>query len=87
MHIAIEKTDLYYILITALLYFVFLIGFWLVYQVSLKSYWSKVTMHNRLRARRKALNPETKIEKHLRTILNISRKNLWNQSCLSGIQF
>ena len=74
MMIAIEKTDLYFILITAVLYLILSIGFWLVYRVPLKCYWAKFKMHNRLKARRKALSPETKMEKHLRTILNISLK-------------
>jgi Flp pilus assembly protein TadB len=57
-----------------LFYMVFLIGVFLIYSDLLKSLWAKVRMHNRLKARRKALKPETAIEKHLRKVLSIALK-------------
>ncbi|MEL7657407.1 MAG: hypothetical protein AAGU75_16055, partial [Bacillota bacterium] len=74
MAIGIEKTDLYFILITVILYLILLIGLWIVYHAPLKCCWAKFKMFNRLKARRKALSPETKLARHLRTVLNISLK-------------
>lgn len=74
MVMGIERTDLYFILITAILYLILLIGLWIVYHAPLKCCWAKFKMYHRLKARRKALSPETKIERHLRTVLNISLK-------------
>jgi Flp pilus assembly protein TadB len=40
----------------------------------MKSLWAKVRLRNRLKARRKALKPETALEKHLRKVLSIALK-------------
>ncbi len=46
----------------------------MIYSDRVKSLWAKIRMHNRLRARRKALRPETVLEKHLRKVLSIALK-------------
>ncbi len=70
----LEKTDMMPILITIILYLIFLVGMWIVYAERMKCYWAKIRMHNRLKARKRALKQETKLEKHLRTVLSISLK-------------
>ena len=72
MMIQIEKTDCLYILITTILYLIILSGIWVVYAERLKRIWMKIKMYNRLKARKKALKPESKVELHLRKILSIS---------------
>lgn len=62
------------VLISTLFYVIFLIGIWTIYWDRVKSLWAKVRMHNRLKARRKALKPENALEKHLRKVLSISLK-------------
>jgi Flp pilus assembly protein TadB len=52
----------------------FFLGVWVIYSDKLRSCWAKIRMHNRLKARRKALKPETLPEKHLRKVLAISMK-------------
>lgn len=61
-------------MISSLIYIIFLIGVWMIYSDRVKSLWAKIRMHNRLRARRKALRPETVLEKHLRKVLSIALK-------------
>lgn len=53
---------------------VFLLGAWMVYSDRIKCLWERVRMHNRLKARRKALRPEKALEKHLRKVLSIALK-------------
>ncbi|MDD4565698.1 MAG: hypothetical protein PHE79_09540 [Eubacteriales bacterium] len=72
MMIQIEKTDCLYILITTILYLIILSGIWVVYAERLKRIWMKIKMYNRLKARKKALKPESRVELHLRKILSIS---------------
>jgi hypothetical protein len=74
MQAEIDKVNLVFILIVSLLYFVFLAGIWLLYSERMKSRWAKIMMHNRLKARRKAMKPESGLEKHLRRVLSISLK-------------
>ncbi|HVI42188.1 MAG TPA: hypothetical protein VM577_16165 [Anaerovoracaceae bacterium] len=74
MQTEIDKINLIYILISSILYLIFLFGVWLNYSERMKCYWAKFRMHNRLKARRKALKPETRLEKHLRKVLSISLK-------------
>ncbi|HWQ78291.1 MAG TPA: hypothetical protein VN381_05720, partial [Anaerovoracaceae bacterium] len=62
------------ILISAVIYLVFLSGTWLVCSEDLKSCWAKFRMKNRLKARKKALKPDTALERHLRKVLSISLK-------------
>lgn len=62
------------ILISAGFYLIFLFGFWMICSESVKSCWAKFRMRNRLKARRKALKPETAPEKHLRKVLSIALK-------------
>lgn len=50
--IQIEKTDCLYIVITTILYLIFLSGIWVVYSERLKCIWMKVKMYNRLKARK-----------------------------------
>lgn len=57
-----------------LLYIFFLIGVWMLCSDRVKSVLEKVKMHNRLKARRKALKPENALEKHLRKVLSIALK-------------
>jgi hypothetical protein len=57
-----------------LFYIIFLIGAWMLYSDRVKSLLEKVRMHNRLKARRNALKPESAIEKHLRKVLSIALK-------------
>ncbi len=61
-------------MISSLFYTIFLIGVWMIYSSRVKSLWAKIRMHNRLKARRKALKPETALEKHLRKVLSIALK-------------
>lgn len=61
-------------MISSLLYAVFILGVWAIYSDRVKSLWAKIRMHNRLKARRKALRPETALEKHLRKVLSIALK-------------
>lgn len=46
----------------------------MIYSDRMKSLWAKARMHNRLKARRKALRPDTALEKHLRKVLSIALK-------------
>lgn len=70
--IQIEKTDCLYIIITTILYLIFLSGIWVVYSERLKCIWMKVKMYNRLKARKRALKPESGVETHLRKVLSTS---------------
>ena len=49
-------------------------GMWMIYSERLKCLWAKIRMHNRLRARKRALRQESKVETHLRNVLSISLK-------------
>jgi hypothetical protein len=69
-----NKINLILILISSVIYLAFLSGIWMTYSESLQCWWAKLQMHNRLKARRKALKPETFLEKHLRKVLSISLK-------------
>lgn len=70
----ISRMDLVFILISGAFDLSFLLGVWLLYSERMKSFWAKCRMHNRLKARRKAMRPETGLEKHLRKVLSISLK-------------
>lgn len=74
MVIEMERTEIICVGITATLYMGFLIGFWNIYSERVKCRWAKFRMHNRLKARKRALKEETKLEKHLRKVLSISLK-------------
>lgn len=74
MRTEFDKLNLIFIMISSALYLLFLLGIWMVNSDRLKSGWSKFRMHNRLKARRKALRPETSMEKHLHKVLSISLK-------------
>lgn len=78
MQTEIGRMDLFYILIAASLYLIFLLGIWMIYSERMKCCWAKIRMHNRLKARRKALKPETALEKHLRRVLSITLKKPMN---------
>jgi hypothetical protein len=70
----IETIDLCLVFITVSLYLILFIGIWIVYNEEVRCIYAKVKMLNRLKARRKALEPETRLEKHLRAVLNIALK-------------
>ena len=72
--ILIERTEYVFILIAAIFYLLFLMGMWMIYSERLKCLWAKIRMHNRLRARKRALRQESKVETHLRNVLSISLK-------------
>ncbi|MDD3169040.1 MAG: hypothetical protein PHC91_06205 [Eubacteriales bacterium] len=74
MHTEIHRADLLFILISGSLDLLFLFGIWLLYAARIKCRWAKFRMHNRLKARRKAMKPETALEKHLRKVLAICLK-------------
>ena len=74
MQTDIQRWNLIFILIAAGIYLVFLYGFWMIYSEGLKGCLEKLRMKNRLKARRRALKPETALEKHLRNVLSISMK-------------
>jgi len=74
MIIQIEKTDCLFIIVSAILYLILLSGIWLIYSERLKCVWMKIKMYNRLKARKRALKPESRIEQNLRKILSISLK-------------
>lgn len=74
MQTEIENINFIFILISTILYLIFLCGIWMIYSERMKCSWAKFRMHNRLKARRKALKPETALEKHLRKVLSISLK-------------
>jgi len=74
MTIDVEKTEMLFILITSILYLLFLGGIWAVYGDRMKSDWAKIVMHNRLKARKRALKPESRMEAHIRKILSVSLK-------------
>ncbi|HML38358.1 MAG TPA: hypothetical protein PKA19_13205, partial [Bacillota bacterium] len=74
MQTDIQRWNLIFILIAAGIYLVFLCGFWLICSEGVKGCLAKLRMKNRLKARRRALKPETALEKHLRNVLSISMK-------------
>lgn len=78
MQTDIERSNFIFILIAAAIYLIFLLGFWLIYSEGVRSCLAKLRMKNRLKARRKALKPETALEKHLRKVLSISLKKPMN---------
>lgn len=69
-----DTGNLMIVLVSGSLYLFFLLGIWAIYSDLLKRCWAKLSMRNRLKARRKALNPESALEKHLRKVLSISLK-------------
>lgn len=74
MQAEIHQSNCLLILVSACIYLVFLSGCWMVYSEKLLSVRAKIRMRNRLKARRKALKPDTALEKHLRKVLSISLK-------------
>ena len=74
MQTEFNKVNMIFIMILSVLYLLFLSGVWVVCSDRLRCCWAKIRMHNRLKARRKALRPETQLEKHLRKVLSISLK-------------
>jgi len=74
MQFDIDKSVTAAILISAVLYLMILLGVWLVCSQWVKCILTKMSMRNRLKARRRALRPETRLEKHLRKVLSISLK-------------
>ena len=78
MQTEIGRLDMLLILIAATLYLIFLLGIWMIYLERMKCSWAKIMMHNRLKARRKALKPETVMERHLRKVLSITLKKPMN---------
>lgn len=72
MRTEFDKLNLILILISSALYLFFLFGIWMIDSEKLKCCWAKLRMHNRLNARRKALRPESALEKHLHKVLSIS---------------
>ncbi len=74
MRTEFDNLNLIFILVSSAFYLLFLLGIWLINSEKLKSCWAKFRMRNRLKARRKALRPETALEKHLHKVLPISLK-------------
>lgn len=74
MTVHIEKTNLLFIIISAILHLILLSGVWFVYSERLKCIWMKIKMYNRLKVRKRAFKPESGIEQHLRKTLSISLK-------------
>lgn len=74
MQMELDKVKLIFITVSSVLYLLFLLGIWVIYSKRVKSCWAKIRMRNRLKARRKALRPETALEKHLHKVLSISLK-------------
>lgn len=74
MRVEWDYRDLIVILIVMLRYLVYLTGVWMLASQHLKSAWSKLMMRNRLKARKRALKPESPLERHLRNITSISMK-------------
>jgi hypothetical protein len=70
----IRQSDSIIMLVSAALNLIFLCGSWLLCSESLKSCWAKFRMKNRLKARRKAMKPDSALERHLRRVLSISLK-------------
>jgi Flp pilus assembly protein TadB len=62
------------VMIAAIFYVLLLAGIWFLYSDPLRSMWGKIRMRNRLKARKKAMEPETPFEKHLRNVMSISLK-------------
>jgi hypothetical protein len=69
-----NRTDMIPVMITAALYVILLIGICIAYAEQLRYGYAKFKMNNRLKARKKALKPETYLEKHLRNVMSISLK-------------
>ncbi len=69
-----NEIKLIFIMVLSTLYFLFFVGIWVIYSDQLRCGFAKIKMHNRLKARRNALKPETPLEKHLRKVLSISMK-------------
>jgi Flp pilus assembly protein TadB len=74
MQAEFDKTDLILMTVSSLLYFLFLLGVWMIYSEKVRSCIAKIRMRNRLKARKKAMRPETALEKHLRKVLSTSMK-------------
>lgn len=72
--VEINKSDLILIMVTSLLYALFLSGLGFLYKDYIRNYYIKIKMKNRLRTRRKALKNETIIEQHLRRLLSVTMK-------------
>ena len=90
MNIVVDKFDLALIIITSILYTLFLIGLGILFLDFLKNYYLKIKMRNRLRARRKTFKKETWIEQHLRRVLSVSMKKPIEPKrfiCLNAIMY
>jgi len=74
MQAEFDKTDLIFMTVSSLLYFIFLLGAWMIYSEKVRSCIAKIRMRNRLKARKKAMRPEAALEKHLRKVLSTSMK-------------
>lgn len=62
------------VVIAAVFYLFFLGGVWILYSEPLRCIWAKYRMNNRLKARKRAMVPETPFEMHLRNVMAISLK-------------
>lgn len=74
MKIELEQSEGIYLFITGLFYLIFATGVWITYSYRLRCSVAKIRMHNRLKARKRLLNPESRLEKHLRKVLSAALK-------------
>ncbi len=74
MQAEIQQQEYLYRLISAGVYLIFLCGCFPLCSEYLKSCLAKIRMRNRLKARKKAMKPESALENHLRKVLSISLK-------------
>lgn len=74
MQTEFDKSNLILLIAVSVVYSLFSLGIWLIYAENLRCIWAKMRMHNRLRARRRALKPESRMEKHLRKVMAITLK-------------
>jgi hypothetical protein len=71
----VQISDLTNIIVSFVLYAIFLTGFTMLYFDEIKNIYQRIKMKNRLAARKKELRGETKLEQHLRRLLSVSMKN------------
>ncbi len=74
MQIELERSDGIFFIITGLFYLIFAAGIWLTYSNRLKCRIARIRMRNRLKARKRLLSPENRLEKHLRKVLSAALK-------------
>lgn len=69
----LEKPEVLSVLAIAVLYLLLVTGVWITYRGQIQGIVAKVRMHNRLKARKKMLRPDSALERHLRSILSAAQ--------------